>query len=240
MNISVVIPAFNEEARLKNTLDKITFYLDTVFADYEIIVVDDCSTDKTVLVACEFLDKKVKILKNKKNMGKGYSVRKGVMNAKFDLVLFADADMATPIEELTKFVHTIEQGYDIVIASRNLSRSNIVVRQPMYRQLLGKSFPLLVNFALLPGYKDTQCGFKLFKTALAKQIFRKAKINRWAFDVEILYLARKAKLKVKEMPITWIDKQGSKLSPVRDSLRMMHDLVQISLNNASKRYGDSK
>ncbi len=238
MTLSVVIPAYNEEQRIGETLEKISYFLDTVFKDYEIIVVDDCSEDKTRKIVLEHQkkDKNIRLLLNAKNKGKGYSVKKGVLNAKYDLILFSDADLATPIEEIAKFMHFMKLGYDVVIASRNMKKSNIVIKQPIYRQMLGKSFPLLVNFVLLPGIKDTQCGFKLFKKSAAKKIFSRTTLDGFAFDVEILYLARKYKLKVKELPVTWIDKKGSKVSPVRDSYRMFKDILAISMNNMSRRY----
>ena len=227
MNLSIVIPAFNEEKRIENTLQQIEKYASKNFNNYEIIVVDDCSQDKTSEISSKY--KNVKILKNSKNMGKGYSVRRGILCAKHELVLFTDADLATPIEEIEKLLFKIKQRYDIAIASRNLKNSIIVVKQQKYRQLMGKTFPLLVRCFILPDFKDTQCGFKLFKTNIAKEILAKQKSNGFAFDVEVLYLAKKLGCKIAEVPVVWIDQKGSKLNPLKDALKMLIELMKITL-----------
>lgn len=146
-NISVIIPAYNEEKRIEPTLKKVINYLDHNFDKYEIIVVDDCSIDNTNKIVSRYKKNNVKILRNKKNKGKGYSVKRGILNAKYSIVLFSDSDLATPIEELVKFMHHIKE-YDIVIASRNMKYSDINVKQPLYRQLMGKTFPFLVKLKL--------------------------------------------------------------------------------------------
>lgn len=225
MNLSIVIPAYNEEKRIERTLQKIEKYASKNFKNYEIIVVDDCSQDNTSEISLKY--ENVKILKNSKNMGKGYSVRRGILCAKYELVLFTDADLATPIEEIEKLLFKIKQGHDIAIASRNLKNSIIVVQQAKYRQLMGKTFPLLVRCFILPDFKDTQCGFKLFKTNIAKEIFAKQKSNGFAFDVEVLYLAKKLRCKIAEVPVVWIDQKGSKLNPLKDALKMLIELVKI-------------
>ena len=224
MNLSIVIPAYNEEKRIKNTLTLIENYVSNRFEKYEIIVVDDCSRDKTSEIAKQH--KNTILLRNDKNLGKGYSVKRGIISAKYELVLFTDADLATPIAEIEKLLIQINLGYNIAIASRNLKDSKIIVQQPFYRQLMGKTFPLLVRILILPCFKDTQCGFKLFKTS-AKEIFLKQRINRFAFDVETLFLAKKYKFKVAEVPVTWIDQKGSTVSPLKDAVKMMIDLMRI-------------
>ncbi|NQV09517.1 glycosyltransferase family 2 protein [Candidatus Woesearchaeota archaeon] len=232
--ISVVVPAYNEEKRIGLTLKKIIKYLGSNFKKYEVIVVDDCSKDGTSDVASKF--KNVKILRNKINRGKGYSVKKGILNSKYPLVLFSDSDLATPIEELKKFLLYIKDGYDIVIASRNLKESNIVVKQSVIRQLMGKTFPILVNIITFMRFKDTQCGFKLFRTEVGKNIMSLQTLNRFSFDVEILFIAKKNGYKIKEAPVVWIDKAGSTVNPLKDSIKMLIDLFIVRYNNLLGKY----
>lgn len=233
--ISIVIPAYNEEKRIGKSIKQIVKYLDKKKYSYEVIVVDDGAIDNTIDVVKKAGNKYVRIIKNKKNMGKGYSVKTGILNAKYPLVLFSDSDLATPIEELDKFMEYIK-NYDIVIASRNLKESDIKVKQPFCRQLMGKTFPLLVNLIALGGFRDTQCGFKLFKTNAAKKIVSLQTFNRFSFDVEILFIAKKLGYKIKEAPVVWIDKEGSKVNPIKDSLEMLTDLFKIRLNNLLGKY----
>lgn len=236
MNISVVIPAYNEEKRIGPTLRQVTAYLKKHFDSYEIIIVDDCSSDGTDAVVAEDKDHNVRVLRNDTNRGKGYSVKRGILNAGYPLVLFTDSDLSTPIEELEKFIKYIKDGYDIVIASRNLKESTIKVEQPFYRQMLGKTFPLLVNLIALKGFKDTQCGFKLFKTDAAKKIVELQTFERFSFDVELLFIAIKNGLKVKEAPVVWVDKKGTKVNPLTDGFSMLIDLFKIRYNNTTHKY----
>jgi len=236
MELSVVIPAYNEEKRIEPTLKKVINYLDRHFDKYEIIVVDDCSTDDTNKIISRYEHDHVRVLRNETNKGKGYSVNCGILNAKYSLVLFSDSDLATPIEELGKFMEYIDD-YDIIIASRNLKESRIKVKQPAHRQLIGKSFPLFVNLIALRGFKDTQCGFKLFKTAIARRIASLQTLERFSFDVEILFIAKKLGYKIKEAPVSWIDKEGSKVNPIKDSIKMLIDLFRIRYNNLVGKYG---
>lgn len=232
MKISIIIPAYNEEKRLASALDNIISYMAKNYPDYEIIVVDDGSTDNTIKVAEK---KNVRIIKNPKNMGKGYSVKNGMLNAGGDYLLFSDADLSTPIEELGNFLNLIKE-HEVIIGSRNLSESNITATQPFYRRALGKIFPLLVSIFVLRGIKDTQCGFKLFKKDAAKKIFTKQTIAGFGFDVEILYLARKYGYSVKELPVSWKNDPHSKVSVIRDSFRMLLDLIRIRINNLRNKY----
>ncbi|MBL7147206.1 MAG: glycosyltransferase family 2 protein [Nanoarchaeota archaeon] len=234
--MSIVIPAYNEEKRIESSLIKIIDYCKSNFEDYEIIVVDDCSKDKTNEIVTKYRDSNLKVFRNIINKGKGYSTKRGILEAKYSLVLFTDSDLATPIKELKKFVDYINHGHDIIIASRNLKESDIRVEQPFYRQLMGKTFPLLVNLIALRGFKDTQCGFKLFKTDIAKKIVRLQTFERFSFDVELLFIAKKLGYKIKEAPVVWIDKEGSKVSPIKDSTKMLIDLFKIQYNNFLGKY----
>ncbi|HIH14728.1 MAG: glycosyl transferase family protein [archaeon GW2011_AR17] len=234
--LSIVIPAFNEEKSLEYSLQKIIDYGEKNFSDYEILVINDGSQDATADIAEKFKAKKVKLIQNPKNMGKGFSVKLGMINAKYDLILFTDADLATPIEELPKFLKSIEEGYDIAIASRSIEGANIEVAQTKYRQVLGKAFPILVQNMVLKDFKDTQCGFKVFKKEAARKIFPRQTLQRWAFDVEILYIAKKLGYKIKEIPVTWIDKGNSKLSPMKDSFKMFYEITKIKYNDLKKEY----
>ncbi|MBT7903010.1 glycosyltransferase family 2 protein [Candidatus Woesearchaeota archaeon] len=236
MKISIVIPAYNEEKRIGNSLKKIIKFCNKNLTDYELIIVNDFSKDNTLEIINKNKNKKTKVLKNKKNKGKGYTVKRGILNAKYPLVLFSDSDLATPIEEILKMLKYIPK-YDIIIASRNLKKSDVRVKQSWYRQIMGKTFPIIVNMLAVPGIRDTQCGFKLFKTDLAKKIVSKQTINRWAFDVELLFIARKMNLKIKEVPIIWIDKEGSTITnPLRDATKMLKDVIKIQLNNFKGKY----
>jgi dolichyl-phosphate beta-glucosyltransferase len=225
MNISIIIPAYNEEKRIDSTIKKILIYSKKRFNKYEIILVDDASIDKTTKIVSKY--KKVKILKNKKNKGKGYSIKKGIFNAKYEFILFTDSDLATPIFELEKLIDKINKGYDIVISSRNLKTSKIITKQPIYRQFLGKIFPYLVKLIVISNIKDTQCGFKLFKKDVAVIIAKKQTLNRYCFDVEQLLIAKKMGFKIKEIGVKWIDKKGSKVNIIKDSLQMLIDLFII-------------
>lgn len=226
MEISVVIPAFNEEKRIELTLKKVEQFLSQNFDKYQIIIVDDCSTDNTNKIVSKY--KNVQILRNKKNRGKGYSVKRGILNAKYPLVLFSDADLATPIEELGKFMNYIKD-FDVVIASRNLKQS--IVKQTSSRKLIGATFSLLVNLIVLRGFKDTQCGFKLFRTDVAKKIVSLQTLNGFSFDVEILFIAKKLGYKIKELPVVWMNKSGSKVKLIKDSIKMLINLFKIRSNN---------
>jgi dolichyl-phosphate beta-glucosyltransferase len=230
-SISVIIPTYNEEKIIEKSLVKVVSYLKKKFTNYEIIVVDD-SSDRTAkkVTSLAQKNKKIKLLRNKRKEGKGYSVKKGILHAKHPLILFLDADLSTPIEELSKFMPLLKR-YDIIIASRNLEDSNIKIKQPFYRVALGRSFSILVNLLILLDIKDTQCGFKLFKNEVAKHIFNLQTLNGFSFDAEILYLAKKNKYKIKEIPVTWINADDSKVSSIRDPIKMLLSLLKIRLNN---------
>ena len=232
IELSVVIPAYNEEMRLPKTLRTIVDYLADRFS-YEIIVVDDGSTDRTYEVSQKFFDMNQcgRVLKNDGNCGKGCSVRRGMLEANGRLRLFSDADMSTPIDQLEKLHAEIRNGYDIAIGSRSLSDSDIKLHQPLYRELMGKVFNRFVQKAAVRGIIDTQCGFKLFTGEASHDIFVRQISNGFSFDVEVLFIASKLGYRVKEVPITWVNSPESKVNPITDSARMLLDLFFIRARN---------
>ncbi|MEW6407097.1 MAG: dolichyl-phosphate beta-glucosyltransferase [Patescibacteria group bacterium] len=230
MFLSVIIPAFNEEKRLKQTLCQISSYLIKGYKDSEIIIVDDGSNDCTFLVANDFsknTNLPVKVLKNIINLGKGASVKNGILVSCGDFVLFSDADLSTPIEELDKLFNYIKDGYDIIIGSRSKEDSSVQIHQPWYRKKMGKIFNFLVKLLLLKDFNDTQCGFKLFKGDIARKIAGLMHINGFCFDVEMLYIAQKNGYKIKEIGVIWKNSSQSRVEILNSSLRMFFDLLKI-------------
>ena len=236
VQISIIIPAYNEESRIEETLIRTISYCKEHHPEYEIIVVDDGSRDKTTDIVRNYSKDRVRLLINKTNRGKGYSVKRGMASAKGALILFSDSDLATPIEELDSLVKHIDDGYDIAIASRRLRGSILEVKQPLIRRVLGTLFPLLVRLVVLKGIKDTQCGFKLFRRKTAKKIIEFQSFNRFSFDVELLFISSKMGSRLIEVPVRWIDKQGSTVSTMRDSIFMFLDLFLIRFNNLKGEY----
>lgn len=231
--LSVVIPAYNEERRLPETLEVIQRYAADRFEVLEILVVDDGSTDGTFAVAGAFASTlrppvSMRVLSNGRNLGKGASVRSGMLAASEPWILMTDADLSTPLDDLPAlFAALAEDGADVALGSRALAGSRLEVRQPVYRELMGRTFNRLVQVLLLGGIRDTQCGFKLFTRGAAQAIFARAKVDRFAFDVEAVFLARKLGLEVAEVPVTWRNSPHSTVSPLRDSAQMFLDLVRI-------------
>lgn len=206
--------------------------------NFELIVVDDGSNDATARIVADEAsrDPRIRLLKNDKNRGKGYSVRHGIGASAGDIILFSDADLSTPIEEFDKLFRNLER-FDVVIASRSLPDSNVVVHQPFYREYMGKAFNLLVRIALVGGIIDTQCGFKLMTRQAADAIVPLMRIDSFSFDVELILVAKRRGLGVKDVPVTWIDSKGSRVHPIRDSLYMLLDLLRIKLYDLLDVYG---
>ena len=228
--ISLVVPAYNEEKLIVSSLKNILTYMIKNKYNFEVIVVDDGSKDKTKEKVRSIKDKHVKLLSYKPNKGKGHAVKIGMLAAKGDLLLFLDADLSTPIEEIEKFI-PLTKNYDVVIASRALKESQIKVHQPFYREIIGKVFNKMVQLLAVWGIKDTQCGFKMFTKKAANIIFKRQRIYGWAFDVELLFIAKKYRLKIKEMPVTWINEGDSRVSPIKSSIQMFIQILKINLNN---------
>ncbi len=225
--LSIIIPAWNEERRLPRTLERIADYLRRSGRDAEILVVNDGSTDATAQVARQYdRSLNLRVLDNPGNRGKGYSVRHGMLAARGRHWLFTDADLSAPIEELDKLMAELRAGADIAIGSR--SRSDLIrLHQSPWRELAGRVFNRLVFLILGLRFRDTQCGFKLFCADSSIWIFSRQRITRWGFDPELLYLARRRGLRVVEVPVVWSHAEGAKIRMVRDSLRMFSEILAI-------------
>jgi dolichyl-phosphate beta-glucosyltransferase len=231
--LSVIIPCYNEEKLIEDTLDTVTAYLAKSGYSHEIIVVDDGSRDNTAGIVSRFAKRcpRVKLLENGRNRGKGFSVRTGVLKASGELVCFSDADLSTPIEEVEKLLYWIRQGFDIAIGSRSLEDSEVELHQPWWREMMGRTFNLFVRIMAVRGIKDTQCGFKCFRGPVAGELFSRQVLDGFSFDVESLFIARKLGYSVKEVPVRWINRAESKVNPVTSSLEMLRDLFRIRLRN---------
>ena len=234
--VSIIIPAYNEESRLSSTLDSIKKYVTSKKLRYEVLVVDDGSTDRTLHVASTYKGLKIKVIQNGKNRGKGYSIYHGVQKASGDIIMFTDADLSTPISFLGDFMKYHRVGWDVVIASRDIAGSDVKVPQNFFRELGGKFFNILVRFVAGLPLHDTQCGFKSFTRRAAWIIFTKQTIFDFGFDVEVLYIAQKHHLKIKESPVEWYNSPGTKVSFLKDSLKMFGELFKIRVNDAFGKY----
>ena len=232
--ISVVIPTYNEEKIIRENLNKIANYLNEHFSQYEILVVDDGSTDKTLSEVSKVKSTFIRVIDYKPNRGKGYAVKKGVLASKYDAVLFMDADLATPIEEIENLGPYLKD-FDVVIASRALPKSKIEHSQPFFRRTFGTWGKKIIRFCLIRGIKDTQCGFKLFRKNAARDLFSRQKIDRWGFDFEILFLAQKKKYTIKEVPIVWYAMQDSKLK-FSAYLTTLWELIKVRFLYLLRRY----
>jgi dolichyl-phosphate beta-glucosyltransferase len=231
----VVIPAYNEAGRLPPTLAAIRRFLDGWGRPYEIVVVDDGSTDDTVERARQAGGPVVTVLSNGRNRGKGHSVRRGMLAATGDVRLMCDADLSTPIEEFPRLLSRLDDGHDVAIGSRALPESKVEVRQPLYRESLGRLFNRLVRFLFLSGLHDTQCGFKLFTASAARLSFEPARLDGFSFDVESLFIAKRRGLKIAEVAVTWRNDAASRVGMGRGALAFF-DLLRIRVNDLAGRY----
>ncbi len=234
VRLSVIVPAYNEEERLGESLEKIAAYLAAREGLHEVIVVDDGSVDATAAVARSVLlpsPVRFRLLRNVPNRGKGYSVRRGLMAAEGARALFTDADLSTPIEDLPRLEAALAAGADIAIGSRDTEGSEVLRHQAWYRELAGKSFNLVVRALAVPGIRDTQCGFKLFRREVIAPVFERVAVERWGFDVEMLVVARGLGYRVSEVPVRWINDDRSKISLLRDGLQMLQDMARARLRH---------
>lgn len=237
--LSVVIPAFNESARIPATLTEVVACIREHGWDAEVIVVDDGSRDNTAQVVLDFAENapEVRLMQNQVNRGKGYSVRSGVLAAFGEVVMFTDADLSAPMNEAERLFKAIADGADIAIGSRWLERSRQTHRQPLYRQVLGRCFNAVTRAVMNLPFADTQCGFKAFTRQAAQTVFQLQTIERWGFDPEILFIALKRGYRVDEVPVSWAHDARSKVSYLRDGLRMLQDIAIVRWNALRGKYG---
>lgn len=242
--LSVILPAYNEQNRILRYLTEIHRYLSTRRTPFEILAVDDGSDDDTVLVVEKFCREHaaaVRLITLDHNQGKGAAVRAGMKQAQGALHLFADADGATPIQEVEWLEAAIGGGADLAIGSRTLASrdSRYSVKARWHRSLMGSLFNMIVRQAGLRGIADTQCGFKLFRKTVAQDLFGVACLNGYGFDLELLYVAQQRSYRIAEVPINWTDQSGSKVRVMRDGVRMLHELWDVRRNDARGRYTPS-
>lgn len=231
MKLSVVIPAYNEEHRIVPTLQDVDRFLSAQSYDSEIVVVVDGAKDNTAAVVqgLESTMPRLKVISNPENHGKGYVVRQGMLAATGDIRVFMDADNSTKIDHINSFLPYFEKGYDIVLGSRRIQGSNITVHQPWLRDLQGTIFRMIVHTFVPLHVTDSQCGFKAFTAEATQKVFPLQTLNRWAFDVEILAIARKLKLKIEEAPVTWVNDEGTQMS-LKGKINMLLEVAQVRLN----------
>jgi dolichyl-phosphate beta-glucosyltransferase len=238
IDLSVVIPAYNEESRIGPTVRDIVEYCRGRSGASELILVDDGSQDGTTTVGRQLCEQypELRLIRLAANHGKGYAVRTGVVNALGRMILFTDADGATPIAELERLEKALAEGADLAIGSRAIRASGVEVRAKLYRRLIGRTFHFLVDRLADGGVKDTQCGFKLFPSRVAQDLFSRMRMNGFSFDVEVLVMARRRGYRVAEVPVNWTHQPGSKVRLTLDSLRMAADLVRIRAHCLSGEY----
>jgi dolichyl-phosphate beta-glucosyltransferase len=235
---SIVIPAYNEAARIQNALDQVVACIHARNWNAEVVVVDDGSRDQTADIVRTFSSAhpEVRLLQNPGNHGKGYSVRNGVLHSFGEIVMFTDADLSAPIEEADGLFAAIASGADIAIGSRWLERTRQTIRQPLYRQIFGRCFNGVTRAIMGLPYADTQCGFKAFTRAAAQTVFQLQTIERWGFDPEILFIARKRGYRVDEVPVSWAHDERTRISYLRDGTRMLQDIAIVRWNALLGRY----
>ncbi len=234
--LSIIIPAHNEESRLPRTLGQIFDFLEKQSYPSEVLIVENGSSDRTLEIAKEFAAQHSNLIViHEETRGKGNAVRRGVLDAHGEYRFICDADLSMPIEEIAKFIPPQLSGFDIAIASRE-AHGAVRHDEPLYRHLGGRVVNFMIRLLILPGLNDTQCGFKCFHSSTVESIFKQQTLIGWSFDIELLFLARKKKLRIKEIPINWYFDPESKVRAVRDALRMFGDIFKIHANNLRGRY----
>lgn len=238
LRLSVVIPMYNETKRIRETIPILLAYFADQPYKHEFVIVDDGSTDGTPALVRELFSsvENLQVLEERPNRGKGSAVRVGMLAARGKCVLFCDADLATPPGELDKFWRWLDAGYDVVIGSRKMAGANIVRHQPKWRENLGKVFTWLTNTLATRGISDVTCGFKCFTHDAAQALFSRAKLNDWSFDAEVLFIAQRRRFRIKEVPVTWHDKPGTKVRLVQDAARSLAGLMKIRINGFRGKY----
>jgi glycosyltransferase involved in cell wall biosynthesis len=239
--LSIVIPAYNESARIEHALDRVLSCVAEQRWDAEVLVIDDGSKDDTAGIVQRWMARhpRLHLVQNPGNKGKGYSVRNGLLQAAGDVVMFTDADLSAPMEEAQLLLDAIADGADVAIGSRWMDRTRQTIHQPLYRQFFGRCFNWVTRTVMGLPYKDTQCGFKAFKRSAAQIIFRLQTIERWGFDPEILFIARKLKYVIREVPVTWGHDERSRMSYLKDGMKMLEDMARIRANSIAGRYDEA-
>ena len=243
--LSIVIPAYNEAARIDATLARVLECVATQGWDAEVLVVDDGSTDETPAIVERWMrrrgsaNRRLHLIQNPGNRGKGYSVRNGLLQAAGDIVMFTDADLSAPMEEAERLLSAIHEGADVAIGSRWLDRQRQTIQQPLYRQIFGRCFNWITRRVMNLPFHDTQCGFKAFRREAAQVIFRLQTIERWGFDPEILFIARKLKYIIREVPVTWGHDERSRLSYLKDGMKMLEEMAVVRRNSLAGRYDEA-
>ncbi len=232
-----MIPAYNEESRIGPTLARVHEYLSQQTYSWTVCVVSDGSTDQTSEIVAEFskFHPEFTLIDSKPNRGKGFVVKRGMLESDAEWILFSDADLAAPIEEIEKLFARVDENHPIAIGSRPLKESNLEIRQPWYREMMGRAFNKAVQIMAIKGIDDTQCGFKLFRDDVAKDVFRRSKLNGFGFDFEALMIARDLGHGIAEVPIRWAHQEGSKVILMRDGPRMLAELVKLRMAGRKKR-----
>jgi glycosyltransferase involved in cell wall biosynthesis len=240
-HLSIVIPAYNEGARIEAALERVMACVEEQAWDAEVIVVDDGSTDNTVSIVESWMDRyaRLHLVKNPGNRGKGYSVRNGLLQAAGEIVMFTDADLSAPMIEAERLMAALQHGADVAIGSRWMDKARQTIHQPLYRQFFGRCFNWITRTVMGLPYKDTQCGFKAFRRDAAQVIFRLQTIERWGFDPELLFIARKLKYNVVEVPVTWGHDERSRMSYLKDGMKMLEEMAVIRYNSLAGRYDEA-
>jgi dolichyl-phosphate beta-glucosyltransferase len=236
--LSVVVPAWNEEARIREPLCTMAGWLERRVATSELVVVDDGSTDRTAEVVREVAARvpvPVRLLVCERNRGKGRALAVGFAAARHEQILFTDADLSTPIEEADRLLPALDAGADLAIGSRRHADAHVAVRQPILRIVMGSAFTLLVRLSMAP-VSDATCGFKAFRGEAGKDLFSRLRVDDWAFDAEVLFLARRAGYAIHEVGVRWEDREGTKVNPLLDAVRSLRNLLRIRVNAARGLY----
>jgi len=239
--LSIVIPAYNESARIELTLDRVMSCVQKQAWDAEVLVVDDGSTDATPEIIHRWKERypRLHLIQNEGNRGKGFSVRNGLLQASGEVVMFTDADLSAPMEEADRLLAAIADGADVAIGSRWMDKTRQTIHQPLYRKFFGRCFNWVTRVVMGLPFKDTQCGFKAFKRSVAQVIFRLQRIERWGFDPEILFIARKLGYDIREVPVTWGHDERSRMSYLKDGMKMLEEMAIIRGNSVAGRYDEA-
>ena len=239
--LSIVIPAYNEGARIEATLERVMSCVAERGWDAEVLVVDDGSSDTTPEIVERWIKlyPRLHLVQNPGNRGKGYSVRNGLLQAAGEIVMFTDADLSAPMIEAERLMTAIADGADVAIGSRWMDRARQTIHQPLYRQFFGRCFNWITRTVMGLPFKDTQCGFKAFRREAAQVIFRLQTIERWGFDPEILFIAQKLKYTIREVPVSWGHDERSRISYLKDGMKMLEEMAVVRRNSVAGRYDEA-